>query len=53
MNSLKLFLFMFKGILSIDEEVNSVIVSGMYYVFGWDGISVVLNYFIMIVFNDG
>ena len=53
MNSLKLFPFMPKGILSTDEEVNSVTASGMYHVFGRDGISVVSNYSIMIVFNDG
>lgn len=53
MNSLKLFPFMTKGILSTDEEVNSATASGMYHVFGRDGISVVSNYSIMIVFNDG
>jgi len=53
MNSLKLFPFMNKGILSTDEEVNSATASGMYHVFGRDGISVVSNYSIMIVFNDG
>jgi hypothetical protein len=53
MNSLKLFPFMSKGILSTDEEVNSATTSGMYHVFGRDGISVVSNYSIMIVFNDG
>ena len=53
MNSLKLFPFMPKGILSTDEEVNSATTSGMYHVFGRDGISVVSNYSIMIVFNDG
>lgn len=53
MNSLKLFPFMPKGILSTDEEVNSATVSGMYHVFGRNGISVVSNYSIMIVFNDG
>lgn len=53
MNSLKLFPFMPKGILSTDEEVNSATESGMYHVFGRDGISVVSNYSIMIVFNDG
>ena len=42
-----------KGILSTDEEVNSATTSGMYHVFGRDGISVVSNYSIMIVFNDG
>lgn len=42
-----------KGILSTDEEVNSATASGMYHVFGRDGISVVSNYSIMIVFNDG
>ena len=53
MNGLKLFPFMPKGILSTDEEVNSATASGMYHVFGRDGISVVSNYSIMIVFNDG
>ena len=53
MNSLKLFPFMPKGILSTDEEVNSATASGMYHVLGRDGISVVSNYSIMIVFNDG
>lgn len=53
MNSLGLFPFMPKGILSTDEEVNSATASGMYHVFGRDGISVVSNYSIMIVFNDG
>lgn len=53
MNSLKLFPFMPKGILSTDEEVNSATASGMYHVFGRNGISVVSNYSIMIVFNDG
>jgi len=53
MNSLKLFPFMPKGILSTDEEVNSATASGMYRVIGNNGISVVLNYSIMIVFNDG
>lgn len=53
MNSLKLFPFMPKGILSTDEEVNSATASGMYHVFGLDGISVVSDYSIMIVFNDG
>ena len=53
MNSLKLFPFMPKGILSTDEEVNSATASGMYHVTGDNGISVVLNYSIMIVFNDG
>lgn len=53
MNSLKLFPFMPKGILSTDEEVNSATASGMYHVIGYNGISVVLNYSIMIVFNDG
>ena len=52
-NSLKLFPFMPKGILSTDEEVNSATASGMYHVFGRNGISVVSNYSIMIVFNDG
>lgn len=51
--SLKLFPFMFRGILSTDEEVNSATASGMYHVFGRGGISVVSNYSIMIVFNDG
>ena len=53
MNSLKLFPFMPKGILSTDEEVNSATESGMYHVAGDNGISVVSNYSIMIVFNDG
>lgn len=53
MNSLELFPFMPKGILSTDEEVNRATASGMYHVFGQDGISVVSNYAIMIVFNDG
>lgn len=53
MNGLKLFPFMPKGILSTDEEVNSATASGMYHVFGRNGISVVSNYSIMIVFNDG
>ena len=53
MNSLKLFPFMPKGILSTDEEVNSATASGMYHVSGRDGISVVSDYSIMIVFNDG
>lgn len=53
MNSLKLFPFMPKGILSTDEEVNSATESGMYHVVGDNGISVVSNYSIMIVFNDG
>ena len=53
MNSLKLFPFMPKGILSTDEEVNSATASGMYHVTGDNGISVVSNYSIMIVFNDG
>lgn len=53
MNNLKLFPFMFRGILSTDGEVNSATASGMYHVFGRDGISVVSNYSIMIVFNDG
>lgn len=51
--SLKLFPFMPKGKLSTDEEVNSATASGMYHVFGQNGISVVSNYSIMIVFNDG
>ena len=53
LNSMKLFPFMPNGILSTDEEVNSATASGMYHVFGRDGISVVSNYSIMIVFNDG
>lgn len=53
MNSLKLIPFMPKGILSTDEEVNSATESGMYHVVGDNGISVVPNYSIMIVFNDG
>lgn len=53
MNSLKLFPFMPKGTLSTDEEINSTTASGMYHVFGRGGISVVTNYSIMIVFNDG
>ena len=53
MNSLKLFPFMPKGILRTDEEVNSATESGMYHVVGDNGISVVSNYSIMIVFNDG
>lgn len=53
MNSLKLIPFMPKGILSTDEEVNSATESGMYHVVGDNGISVVSNYSIMIVFNDG
>lgn len=53
MNSLKLFPFMPKGTLSTDEEINSTTASGMYHVFGQGGISVVTNYSIMIVFNDG
>lgn len=53
MNSLKLFPFMPKDILTTDEEVNSATASGMYHVTGDNGISVVLNYSIMIVFNDG
>lgn len=53
MNSLKLFPFMPKGILNTDEEVNSATANGMYHVTGDNGISVVLNYSIMIVFNDG
>lgn len=52
MNNLKLFPFMPKGTLTTDEEVNSAIESGMYHVTGENGISVVLNYSIMIVFND-
>lgn len=51
MNGLKLFPFMPKGILSTDEEVNSATASGMYHVFGRNGISVVSNYSIMIGTN--
>ena len=39
--------------LTTDEEVNSATASGMYHVVGQNGISVVPNYSIMIVFNDG
>lgn len=53
MNSLKLFPFMPQRTLTTDEEVNSATESGMYHVTGDNGISVVLNYSIMIVFNDG
>ena len=53
MNGLKPFPFMPKGILSTDEEANSAAASGMYHVFGRNGISVVSNYSIMTVFNDG
>lgn len=42
-----------QGTLGTDEEVNSTTKSGMYHVFGQNGISVVSNYSIMIVFNDG
>lgn len=42
-----------KGTLTTDEEVNSATASGMYHVVGDNGISVVSNYSIMIVFNDG
>lgn len=52
MNNLKLFPFMPQRKLTTDEEVNSAIESGMYHVTGENGISVVLNYSIMIVFND-
>ena len=38
--------------LTTDEEVNSATASGMYHVAGENGISVVSNYSIMIVFND-
>lgn len=53
MNSLKLFPFMPQRTLTTDEEVNSATESGMYHVVGDNGISVVSNYSIMIVFNDG
>lgn len=53
MNSLKLFPFMPQRTLTTDEEVNSATESGMYHVAGENGISVVSNYSIMIVFNDG
>lgn len=53
MNSLKLFPFMPQRTLTTDEEVNSATESGMYHVTGDNGISVVSNYSIMIVFNDG
>ena len=53
MNNLKLFPFMPQRKLTTDEEVNSATASGMYHVTGDNGISVVLNYSIMIVFNDG
>ena len=53
MNSLKLYPFMPQRKLTTDEEVNSATASGMYHVTGDNGISVVLNYSIMIVFNDG
>ena len=39
--------------LTTDEEVNSATASGMYHVTGDNEISVILNYSIMIVFNDG
>ena len=52
MNSLKLFPFMPQRTLTTDEEVNSATESGMYHVAGDNGISVVSNYSIMIVFND-
>lgn len=51
--SLNLYPFMPQRILTTDEEVNSATASGMYHVTGDNGISVVLNYSIMIVFNDG
>lgn len=51
--SLKLFPFMPQRTLTTDEEVNSATESGMYHVVGDNGISVVSNYSIMIVFNDG
>ena len=51
--NLKLYPFMSQRILNTDEEVNSATASGMYHVTGDNGISVVLNYSIMIVFNDG
>lgn len=51
--SLRLFPFMPQGTLGTDEEVNSTTKSGMYHVVGQNGISVVSNYSIMIVFNDG
>lgn len=51
--SLNLYPFMPQRKLTTDEEVNSATASGMYHVFGRDGISVVSNYSIMIVFNDG
>lgn len=51
--SLKLFPFMPQRTLTTDEEVNSATASGMYHVVGENGISVVSNYSIMIVFNDG
>ena len=51
--SLKLFPFMPQRTLTTDEEVNSATASGMYHVAGENGISVVSNYSIMIVFNDG
>lgn len=51
--SLKLFPFMPQRTLTTDEEVNSATESGMYHVVGENGISVVSNYSIMIVFNDG
>ena len=51
--SLNLYPFMPQRKLTTDEEVNSATASGMYHVFGQGGISVVSNYSIMIVFNDG
>lgn len=51
--NLKLFPFMPQRTLTTDEEVNSATKSGMYHVVGENGISVVPNYSIMIVFNDG
>lgn len=51
--SLNLYPFMPQRKLTTDEEVNSATASGMYHVTGDNGISVVLNYSIMIVFNDG
>ena len=50
--SLKLYPFMPQCKLTTDEEVNSATASGMYHVAGENGISVVSNYSIMIVFND-
>ena len=51
--SLNLYPFMPQRKLTTDEEVNSATKSGMYHVVGENGISVVPNYSIMIVFNDG